>query len=490
MKKCISTILLITLLLSLFSVTASAGGDAMAQEDIRTLLNGVALYPQQTGYEELDEALERVLAPYRGEDVYTQVKAAYDWTILNINFSWAPYSQNWAPAYDCFAVEHDLTYDAGLQEVIPYETANRAYHALTEHEGVCYDYAALFAVMARYIGIDSYIHTGMFTFEPIYGSGVGHHGWVELDLGGEMYIFDSQRDYRLSADGTAAIPYDYFGISMEKSWRYDPEDEINAARDAQFLPVTQERSRMASITAVTSPSCLVDGLGLYPLESEVTLKALFIKPFLGWFDKNGKLLCSEETYTFTAHHSVCVYAICEGEYFTDMNEDDWYFANANEALERGIVSGVAPFEFDAQSPLTRAMALTILSRFAGDDGTSADAGFEDVASGSWYESAVNWGVANGITTGYEDQTFRPDRTITREEFITMLVRYAKCDAEGSELTYADTDDISPYALNSMRIAQAISLIEGYDDGTIRPQNILTRAEGVTILMRLINWLER
>lgn len=490
MKKCISAILILTLLVSMFCVTALAGGDAMAQEDIRTLLNNQKLYPQLTGYEELDEALERVLAPNREKDVYTQIKAAYDWTVCNIDFSWAPYSQNWAPAYDCFAVDHDLTYDAGLQEVIPYETANRAYHALTENEGVCYDYSALFAVMARYIGIDSYIHTGMFTFEPAFGSGRGHHGWVELDLGGEMYIFDSQRDYRLSANGTAAIPYDYFGISMDKSWRYDPEEEINAARDAQFLSVTQERSQMASITAVTSASCLVDGLGLYPLDSEVTLTVLAVKPFLGWFDKNGKLLCRDEVYTFTASRSMRVYAICEGEYFTDMDEDDWYFANANEALKRGIVSGMAPFKFSAQTPFTRAMALTILARYAGDDGTSADAGFEDVVRGSWYESAVNWGVANGVVTGYEDQTFRPDCTITREEFITMLVRYAKCDVTGSDLTYTDAADISPYALQSLQIAEAICLIEGYKDGSIRPKNILTRAEGVTILMRLVNWLER
>lgn len=490
MKKFLSMALALVLLLSLLPTTVFAGGDALKTEDIKTVLNAVTLYPQKTGYEELDAALERVLGPVREADVYTQLKTAYDWTIYNIDFSWAPYSQNWAPAYDCFNVTHELTYDEGLQEVIPFEVANRAYHALTEHEGVCYDYASLLAVMARYIGIDSYVHTGMFTFEPAYGNILGHHGWVELDLNGAFYIFDSQRDYRLSGNGTMPIPYDYFGIPMDRSWRYDQETELNAARDAQFLSVTAERKQLASVTAVTSASCLVKGTGLYPLDSEVTLEAVYIKPFLGWFDKNGSLLCSDPIYTFTAHASTRVHAVCEGEYFTDMTPKDWYFDHANAALERSIISGVAPFEFAANDKLTRAMALTILARYAGDDGTGASSGFADVEEGSWYESAVNWGVANGVTNGYEDNTFRPYESITREQFITMLVRYAKVDVEGVELTYADLDDISGYALDAMRAAQAICLIEGYEDNTVRPQNLLTRAEGVTVLMRLINWLER
>ncbi len=490
MRKLTAALLLFCMLLGLFSVTASAAGDALETQDIRNLLNGVTLYPQKTGYEELDAVLEEILAPYRQEDVYTQIKAAYDWTILNINFSWAPYSQNWAPAYDCFAVKHELTYDEGLQEVIPWEVANRSYHALTEHEGVCYDYAATFAVMARYIGIDSYVHTGMFTFEPIYGGILGHHGWVELDIGGERYIFDSQRDYRLSGDGMYTIPYEYFGIPMEDSWRYDQETEINAARDAQFLSVTAERKELAAVSAIWSASCIVDGLGLYPLDSIVTLEALCIEPFLGWFDKNGELLCRDTVYTFTAEHSVRVYAICEGEYFTDIDADDWYFEHANQAQKLGLVSGTSPFVFDANTTFTRAMALTVLARYAGEDGSAPDAGFADVESGSWYEGAVNWGVANGVVTGYDDQTFGPYDAITRQDFITMLVRYAQAEVSVSELDYSDAEQISDYAYEAMQIAQAIYLIEGYEDGTIRPLNELTRAEGVTILMRLINWLER
>ncbi|MBE6985242.1 MAG: hypothetical protein E7434_06510 [Ruminococcaceae bacterium] len=484
MKRIIALILLWAMLTAVLPVNVQAAGDALPMQKAKKLLNSVELCPQKTGYIELDRALEEVLGDNRDEDAFTQIKAAYDWTIHHINFSWAPYSQDWAPAYDCFNVTHELTLEEGRREVIPWEVANRAYHALTRNEGVCYDYAALFAVMARYIGIDAYIHTGMFTFEAIYGGNVGHHGWVVLDIDGEYYIFDSQRDYRLSGNGTMAIPYEYFAIPMEDSWRYAQETELNALRDAQFLSVKD----LANVMAVSSSSCEVEGEGLYPSGSEVTLEAICDKPFLGWFDADGVLLCAGESYTFVAETSVCVYAMCEGEYFRDVKASDWYFDYANEALRKGIVSGVDAYQFAPQEPLTRAMALTILARYAGDDSSADDAGFLDVKHNSWYESAVNWAVENDVTKGYPDNTFRPDAHISREEFITMLVRYAASDVEGTKLMFTDKGLISDYARKPMQRANTIGLLTGYDDGTIRPNNELTRAEGVAILMRLVEWL--
>ena len=74
----------------------------------------------------------------------------------------------------------------------------------------------------------------------------------------------------------------------------------------------------------------------------------------------------------------------------------------------------------------------------------------------------------------------------------MLMRYAAfCGKipEETELPYTDLGSVSAFALTAMRQAQAIGLIGGYRDGTFRPQNSLTRAEGVTMLMRLVRWLE-
>ena len=59
---------------------------------------------------------------------------------------------------------------------------------LTARTGVCYDWGILFAVMARYVGVESYVHTGILRI----GTWTGHHGWTELRLGGKNYIFDGQ----------------------------------------------------------------------------------------------------------------------------------------------------------------------------------------------------------------------------------------------------------------------------------------------------------
>lgn len=234
-KRICAAVLIVLLVLSLLPFAALAD-DVMPQDEMQELLNSVILHPQPTGYPDVDALLAQLLAPYKKADTYTKVKAMYDWCILNIAFDWEPYSfPHTAPAYDRFAVDHELQSDPAVNNLpIPYETVNRSYHCLTEKKGICYDYSSLFAIMMRYIGIDAYVHTGIFTFEPGYGTW-GHHGWTELDLNGTLYIFDPQRDYRLSANGTAEIGYYYFGLL--NTWRYQPETAINEERDAQFISV-------------------------------------------------------------------------------------------------------------------------------------------------------------------------------------------------------------------------------------------------------------
>ena len=164
----------------------------MSLDQVKALMNAETLYPQKTGYIELDRMLEELVAPYKGKDTYTTLKGLYDWTVNNIDYSWDGYSQNYAPAYDRFTLTYDLTYETGLPQAYPIDMIYRAYHMLTARTGVCYDWGILFAVMARYVGVESYVHTGILRI----GTWTGHHGWTELRLGGKNYIFDGQQDWR------------------------------------------------------------------------------------------------------------------------------------------------------------------------------------------------------------------------------------------------------------------------------------------------------
>ncbi len=480
MKRFTAIALLLVLLLGVLPV--SAAGDAVPMEEMKTLLNSVTLYPQRTGYAEMDALLEEIFAPYQDSDNFTKLKAAYDWTVQEINYSWGPYSQNWAPAYDCFVPVYELSYQEGLQEAMPFEIVNRSYHAIAAHEGICYDYGAAFAVMARYIGFDAYVHTGDFIFEAGYGTGSGHHGWAELDLNGKRYIFDPQRDYRMSANGEEEIPYLYFGISYEKAWRYTQETSANEARNAGFLSVTAVRN--AQVDVYATPSGTASGAGSYALGETATVTAE--GDFLGWYGADGLLLSKETSYSFTVTEPVSLRAVFANEYFDDVSTQ-WYAADANAAFESGMVAGMAPFLFDAQTGMSRAMALTMLYRMVGSPEATETASYEDVAADAWYAAAVNWGTQEGIVYGMGKNRFEPDRLITREQFVCMMMRLAKSE-DTAELDYTDTDAISAYALEAMQQAQAAGLLAGYEDGSVKPQNQMTRAEGVSLLMRLSRFM--
>lgn len=476
--------LILTVILLLGTVPVSAAGDATDMGTMKELLNAEPLYPQTTGYPEVDALLNEIFAPYAEADTYTRVKVAYDWTVREIDFSWAPYSQNWAPAYDCFAVIHDLEYTEGLQEAMPFEIVNRSYHALTHHQGVCYDYASLFAVMARYIGLESYVHTGPFVFEEGYGNGSGHHGWTEVILSGTSYIFDPQRDYRMSANGTAAIPYNYFGVAPNKAWRYTQETEANAARDAQFLSVKADR--MASLQIHTTASGTVEAEKSYALGKTVTLTAE--QKVAAWLDIDWNCVSTEQTYSFVMEEPTVLHVVFAADHFMDI-DGQWYRDEAIAAAEHGLVNGTEPFIFSGEETMSRAMAVTTLYRLVKPTESAPTATYTDVPADAWYADALNWGTAAGVVNGKGDGRFDPEAPVTREQYITMMCRLVKATEE-AELSYSDSADISDYALTSIRQAQAMGLLTGYEDGTLRPQTELNRAEAVTLLMRLVRCEEQ
>lgn len=483
----------IVLCLGVFSPVAAYGaGDAVSAQTMKNMLNAQELHPQSTGYAEFDAILEKMLAPYENSDTYTKIKFLYDWTVKNIDYSWEGYSKTTAPAYDCFTLKYDLTYDETLKEAIPKEVINRSYHALTAKKGVCYDWGALFAVMARYVGIESYVHTGYFKFEAGYGTGSGHHGWTELVLNGKNYIFDGQREYRLCGNGQKAIQYLYFGIPYENAWRYTQETTANAKRDAGFLPVDADRTRYMEVDAVASRSGSVDGSGTYAMNSLVTLTNTSEVPFIGWYNANGVLLSQENTYSFTVTRNTTVYALYEGDYFCDIPAGVWYLDYAIDAFERHIVNGMTPVHFKANEKLTRGMSAVLLANAEGADLTGQSSGFLDIPQNAYYAQAVGWAKENNIVDGISDTVFSPNGDVTREQLVTMIIRYLDLkgiELQSSQLNYADISKISPYAKKYLEKAQSIGLISGYEDGTLRPKNTVTRAEGVAMLMRALYHLE-
>lgn len=155
--------------------------------------------------------------------------------------------------------------------------------------------------------------------------------------------------------------------------------------------------------------------------------------------------------------------------FTDTRnhwaEDAIDFATAHE-----MFSGTSDTTFTPDSPMTRAMLMTVLARFDGHD-TSGGA--------IWYEKGMEWAKANGVSDGSN-----PNGSITREQLAAMLWRYAGRPAvSGSLASFTDAGRVSSYATDAMRWAVSTGIISGMGNGLLAPQGNATRAQVAAILMR-------
>ncbi len=176
--------------------------------------------------------------------------------------------------------------------------------------------------------------------------------------------------------------------------------------------------------------------------------------------------------------------------FTDVNENDWFYASVTDAVAKGLFTGITENTFEPNGQMTRAMLVTVLWRMENSPVT-AQSSFTDVTAGQWYAQAVSWAANNGIVTGVEEGIFAPDQAVTREQLATIVKRFA--DYKGTnlgettaEVAFADSDLIADYAKESVQTMQKAGILSGREDGTFDPQGTATRAECAKILTMLLN----
>ena len=138
--------------------------------------------------------------------------------------------------------------------------------------------------------------------------------------------------------------------------------------------------------------------------------------------------------------------------------------------------------------ITRAEVATIFFRLLTDDARqrnwSSENNFSDVSADKWYNNAVSTLCHMGVLGGYSDGTFRPNAPITRAEFAKIAVSFAQANGSAVYSYFTDvktTDWFAPY----VTAAKDSSLIEGYSDGSFKPENRITRAEACTIVNRVL-----
>lgn len=180
------------------------------------------------------------------------------------------------------------------------------------------------------------------------------------------------------------------------------------------------------------------------------------------------------------------------ESFVDVPRDAWYYNAVMNALEKGYFDGYGNASFFPDNYITKAQLIKVLysmqqaQQNGSDTSVQTQISFTDVKPTDWYSTQVLWAAANNIAKGYDDGTFRPDDPLTRQDAILMLYRFFKNPrVYNNNLTkYTDFKEISFYAYNAFCWAVENGIVKGFEDNTLRPEDNITRAQICYMLLSL------
>ena len=173
--------------------------------------------------------------------------------------------------------------------------------------------------------------------------------------------------------------------------------------------------------------------------------------------------------------------------FADIKKDDWHYESVKYVYENNLMEGTGN-GFEPESKMTRAMLVTVLYRMANPEEKANNYNFADVPEGQWYSDAVAWAAENDIVSGVSENKFAPNEDITREQLALIIYRYAKIQGfdvtETSNLEgFNDAKDVSDWALDAIKWANSVTLVNGTSETTLSPKDTATRAQVAAILMR-------
>ena len=206
---------------------------------------------------------------------------------------------------------------------------------------------------------------------------------------------------------------------------------------------------------------------------------------------DGKSIGAVKSYTFEnvsrTHTIEVIFMKANGNpqtgVFVDVATGSYYEDAVDWAVENGITKGTDDTHFSPDGICTRAQAVTFLWRAAGSPEPETRAmPFTDVPVGSYYYDAVLWAVENGITKGTSDTTFTPNMTCTRAQIVAFLWRSEKSPAAGTANPFADVKSTAYYA-DAVLWAVKENITKGTTNTTFSPDADCTRAQIVTFLYR-------
>lgn len=182
-------------------------------------------------------------------------------------------------------------------------------------------------------------------------------------------------------------------------------------------------------------------------------------------------LTTENGIVVTLEDGATVKVVDNSKDFVDVPNNYWGSTYIDFATSRGLFSGTSESTFAPETPMNRAMIVTVLAAYEGVDTTTGS---------TWYEAGRQWAMANGISDGTN-----MTQNLTREQLAVMLWRYAGSPSVAPLSGYSDLDNISDWAETAMAWAVRNGMIAGMDGNMLNPGGQATRAQVATILMRFV-----
>ena len=176
--------------------------------------------------------------------------------------------------------------------------------------------------------------------------------------------------------------------------------------------------------------------------------------------------------------------------FTDLEGFDWAKEAIDALSKDGVVAGIGGGEFAPAASVTREQFVKMIVDAFDVKATDAKIEFADVEAGAWYEQYVNVAAQNKIVSGIGNGEFGVGDNITRQDAAVILNNAVKMIVENGKLDFTDSDEISAYAKEAVKQLSTIGVINGIGDGSFAPKANCTRAQAAVMIYRLLGYINK
>ncbi len=159
---------------------------------------------------------------------------------------------------------------------------------------------------------------------------------------------------------------------------------------------------------------------------------------------------------------------------------NWASAQITSLISQGVVSGYADGTYKPNNSISRAEYMTMINRAFNFTATSA-INYSDVKTSDWFYTDICKAKAAGYIAGYADGTMKPNRNVTREEAAVILAGALKMDSSASGLSFTDAAKIQSWSKSAVSSVVAAGYMSGYPDGSFKPGNAISRAEAAAVV---------